>query len=468
MLSDRAQLSDSLGNPVSDMSAATLRAVDEFVDGFLAYETRAEGIVAAADAAPECCLANVYAGLLWMFLESPDAAVRATPYLTAAERCAASATRREQLNLAVLRAWVADDLPEALGVCERISDEFPRDLPAVKIHQYFEFNRGNSPAMLRVVLKVAERNADVAHLYGMLAFAYEQCHLLDDAERAARQALALKRKEPWAQHALAHVMLTRGQIDAGAEFLESMQDTWTGLNSFMITHLWWHLALFYLSQGRQARVRDIYDRHCWAFARQYSQDQVGAVSLLARMELAGIDVGERWQDLAGYLAARAEDTVQPFLTMQYLYGLARAGRPEADALLDAVRGAAGGAPAHVLAVWREVALPACEGLHAYAHGDFDAAWRHLGAAMPRMVEAGGSHAQRDLFEQILLDAAIKSGRTVLAQQMLEQRRGHDPDGAPVNDALDAVYRKLGLPGLAELARVRAELTRAGHPDSVPS
>ena len=57
---------------------------------------------------------------------------------------------------------------------------------------------------------------------------------------------------------------------------------------------------------------------------------MGAVSLLARLEIAGIDIGRRWQDLADYLAARAEDTVQPFLTLQYLYGLARAGRPEAD------------------------------------------------------------------------------------------------------------------------------------------
>lgn len=455
-------LSDSSGNPVSDMHSATLRAVDDFVEGFLAYETRAECIVAAADEAPDCCLANVYAGLLWMFLEAPDAAARATPYLRAAERCAAAATRREQHNLALLRAWVADDLAGALRACEHISDEFPRDLVAVKIHQYFEFNRGNSPAMLRVILKVAEHNAEVAHLHGMLAFAYEQCHLLDEAEYAARHALRLKRKEPWAQHALAHVMLTRGQIDTGADYLESVQDTWTGLNSFMLTHLWWHLALFHLSQGRQARVVDIYDRHCWAFARQYSQDQVGAVSLLARMELAGIDVGARWQDLADYLSARARDTVQPFLTVQYLYGLSRAGRREADALLDAVRRASDNTAADAPAVWREVALPACEGLHAYAHGDFDAAWRRLGAAMPRMAEVGGSHAQRDLFEQILLDAAIHSGRTVLAQQMLEQRRVHDPDGVPVNTALAAVYRDLGLPALAQQARVRADLTRARH------
>jgi hypothetical protein len=445
------------------MGEATLRAVDDFVEGFLAYETRAEGIVAAADAAPQCCLANVYAGLLWMFLEAPDAAARAAPYLAAAERGQAGASLREQLNVALLRAWIADDLPGAIAVCERITDDFPRDLVVVKVQQYFEFNRGNSPAMLRIALKVAARNADVPHLHGMLAFAYEQCHLLDDAERAARTALEGKRKEPWAQHALAHVMLTRGQIDAGARFLEGVQETWTGLNSFMITHLWWHMALFYLSQGRQAEVLDIYDRYCWAFAKQYSQDQVGAVSLLARMEIAGIDVGERWQDLGNYLVARVRDTVLPFLTMQYLYGLARAGRPEAEALLDTVRQASRAAATHALDVWQQVALPACEGLYRSARGDFDAGWRHLSAAMPRMLEAGGSHAQRDLFEQLLLDAAIKSGRLVLAQQLLEQRRTYDPDGVPLNTALAAVYDALGLPTLAQQAQLRAQVTRARHP-----
>jgi tetratricopeptide (TPR) repeat protein len=136
--------------------------------------------------------------------------------------------------------------------------------------------------MLRVALKVMERNADIPYMHGMAAFAYEQCHLLDRAEQAARRALQMRRKEPWAQHALAHVMLTRGLIDQGAEFLEDIADTWVGLNSFMITHLWWHLALCYLSQGRCAQTLDLYDRHCWGVAKQYSQDQIGAVSLLAR------------------------------------------------------------------------------------------------------------------------------------------------------------------------------------------
>jgi hypothetical protein len=454
---------DHLGNPITGERDATLRGIDEFIEGYLAYETRAERVLIAADADPESCMANVYAGILWMLLEAPEGASRAAKYLAAAMRAAPSATRREQLNCAMLRAWVDDDLERSIRLCDQLSDEFPRDLAIVKTHQYFEFNRGNSAEMLRIALKVGAANSDVPYVYGMKAFGYEQCHLLEEAESEARAALAMRRKEPWAQHALAHVFLTRGRMDEGAQFLEDAANTWSGLNSFMLTHIWWHLALFYLSQGREREALRVYDEHCWGIAKHYSQDQVGAVSLLARLEIAGIDVGSRWHDLGDHLQARARDTMQPFLSLQYLYGLARAGRPEAKTLLEAVREQAERAPAFTRTAWREVALPGCEGLYCYAHGEFERAWHHLSVAVPRMAEAGGSHAQRDLFEQILLDAARGSGRWPAAQQMLELRRRADPYGVPVNALLAAVYAQLGLPSLADQARSRAALTRARHP-----
>jgi hypothetical protein len=457
---------DTLGNPVGAQRDVTLRGIDDFIEGYLAYERRAERIVAAADAQPDSCLANVYAGLLWMLLEAPEGARNAAKYLATAERAAPLASRREQLNTSVLRAWVDDDLEACLRLCGNVADEFPRDLVIVKTHQYLEFNRGDSPAMLRAALRAAAANADVPYMHGMTAFAYEQCHLLQEAESEARAALAMRRKEPWAQHALAHVLLTRGRIDEGARFLESLQDTWTGLNSFMVTHLWWHLALFYLSQGRDEKVLELYDRRCWGVAKDYSQDQIGAISLLARLEIAGVDVGARWHELAGHLAARTRDTVLPFLTIQYLYGLARAGRPEAAVLLESVRRRAATAAAFTREAWCEVALPGCEGLYAYARGDYTAAWRHLTLSVPRMAEIGGSHAQRDLFEQILSDTALRVGRVSTAQQMLELRRRADPAGVPVNTALAGAYARLGLPGLADQARARAVLTRSRH-DGTP-
>lgn len=453
--------SDYLGNPVTGASDATLAGIDDFVGGFLGYEERMLNVLPAADADPGHCLVNAYAGMLWMFLEAPEAPARAATYVERARRAAAGATERERGAAALVEAWAAGDVVGATRIADGIVAASPRDLGIVKLHQYFDFNRGRCAEMLRIALASLPHASDVPQLHGMAAFGYEQCHLLDEAEAAANRALAMRRQEPWAQHALAHVHLTRGRIAEGLEFMTGVSDTWAGLNSFMYTHNWWHLAVFLISEGRDAEALAIHDRHVWARERTYSQDQVGAVSLLARLELAGADVGNRWQELGEYLAVRANDTVQPFLTMQYLYGLARAGRPEADELLESVRRAAADAPDAVRDTWEEVALPACEGLLAHARGDHATTRRRLGPALARMIEVGGSHAQRDLFEQIHVDAVLRSGDRALAQQMLERRRAYEPDGVPLNRRLAVLYAELGLPEQAARAAARARRPRSG-------
>jgi hypothetical protein len=451
---------DALGNLVTGDDPAAMAGVNDFVEGFMAYETRAANIIGAAEAAAGHCLANAYAGLLFMLLEAPSAAVRADKYLQRAKAAAASATRREQLIVEMLAAWVSDDIPLAIQRCDDIAAAFPRDLIMVKMNQYLTFNLGRFADMLRAAETVFEANQDVPYMWGMMAFGYEQCHLMEDAEAAAREALKRTRREPWAQHALAHVLLTEGRIDEGVEFLEGMIDTWGELNSFMSTHLWWHLCLFYLSQGRFDEVLEVYDRHVWGISKDYSQDQIGAVSLLARLELDGVDVGERWHDLGEHIAGRGADTTLPFLTVQYLYGLARARRPETADLMATIRERARTAPDYAGRAWREAALPLAEGLLAHAHGDYEAAETILTPILAQLIAIGGSHAQRDLFEQVRLDAVVRNGDWSLAQQLLEQRRAHDPDGVPVNRALARAYSALRLPREAAKAEARAQHTLA--------
>ena len=396
------------------------------------------------------------AGILMMFSESPEGPVLAERF----RKIAAQVTDpqpRAALYVALLQAWINEDLDQVLHLSETLLDQHPRDLFAAKLNQYVEFNRGNWPALLRIALKAVAASDDIAQSHGMLAFAYEQCHLLDEAEASARRALQLQASEPWAQHALAHVMLTQGRIEEGIGFLESVSHHWQGLNSFMYTHNWWHLALFYLARGDEARVLEIYDQHVWGVLPAYSQDQIGAVSLLARLELAGIDVGQRWQALAPYLQARHRDTVQPFLSVQYLYGLGRAGKPEADQLLHALREHAREAPVFSRAVWAEVTLPLAEGLLAHARGEHPVALERLGVALPRLNDIGGSHAQRDLFAQIELDARLHAQDWAGAQQVLELRRRYDAQDVPTNRALERVYQALGLPTLAQAAAARVEV-----------
>ena len=434
---------DALGNAVSRASGATLQGIDDFVTGFLAYEKKAGNIIAAADGEPESVAANTYAGFTWMFLEADGAKRMASHYLKRAEAAVAGANERERMMLAQLERWIADDVPAVQAIGDELVARYPRDLAAVKLHQYFSFNRGDAAGMLRIARLAEAENADNPHLHGMLAFAYEQLHDLETAEREARLALKLKTKEPWAQHALAHVMLGSGRVAEGVQFLAEAQQTWVDLNSFMYTHNWWHKALFHISQGDNQAVFDAYDNHVWGIEPGYSQDQVGAISLLARMEVAGMDVGGRWEDVARHMQGRACDTIQPFLTLQYLYGLARAERAEADELMRAVEEKAANSAAFDRVVWQEVALPAARGVLAHARRDYAAAATYLGIANPRMTEIGGSHAQRDLFGQLLLDAHINLGNWQIARQMLEMRRTWDPDGVPVNRALSLVNQRLG-------------------------
>ena len=445
---------DWLGNQITVAGEESREAADDFVEGLLGYEIKAGNILEAAERDSESYIANVYASIFYMFLESSDAAGLARPYLERAEAAAAYATRRERMNVSAVRAWVDNDIPKAIRCSHEIAEDFPRDLTMVKLAQYHEFNLGNPPGMLSIARKVASENDEISYMHGLSAFAYEQCHLLDDAEACARRAISIKRKEPWAHHALAHVLGTRGRIDESIEFLEEISETWTDLNSFMVTHNWWHLALNYISTGRYGDALQAYDDRIWGVWKEYSQDQIGAVSLLLRLELAGVDVGERWKDVANHLRARVSDFVQPFLTLQYVYGLARAGYPETDQLLANLREFAPRAPAFVRATWRDVALPACEGMVAHAHGDHERVVEKLGAVLSRLIDVGGSHAQRDLFEQVLLDSLIRTGRYTPAQQMLELRRGYEPCSVPTNSALTTVYAALDLTEEAARARSR--------------
>lgn len=448
---------DCLGNPVTDTAPALVGALDDFIQGFVAYQTRAVTILGLIDQHPASCLGNTYAGFLWMFLEAPEAPARAAPYL--ARALAAPGTAREKAAAQVLASWVAGDIPQTIRHCEAIARAHPTDLAILKLGQYHLFNLGDAAGMLRMALHALPAGQTTPHVHGMIAFGYEQCHLLDDAEASARRALQIEPADPWAHHALAHVMLTQGRVDEGIAFLERVSPTWEALNSFMHTHNWWHLALFYISRDRRAEVLAIYDTHVWAREKDYSQDQIGAVSLLARMEFAGIDVGDRWQDVATRIAARGADTVSPFLTLQYLYALARAGLPQAGALLAAIRTRAATATHDQLA-WAEVALPAATGIIAHAAGDAAGAARDLGRALPRLREIGGSHAQRDFFDQIHLDALIRAGEASAAQQVLEIRRGFDPDAIPLNRMLAQVYETLGLPAQARQARAASPERRA--------
>ena len=208
---------DPFGNAFLVQHEASAAALNDFVEGFLGYTPRILAVLAAAEH-DASLIVQTCAAVLWMFSESPAGPPKARAHLQRAADAALPANERERLFNHAVQQWLSNDLAAMLISHEQLARQYPRDLASLKLGQVHAFNLGDCPTMLRLALHAAPASADVAWLHGLLAFGYEQCHQMDKAESAARRALAMRPVEPWAQHALAHVMLTDGRLAEGANF----------------------------------------------------------------------------------------------------------------------------------------------------------------------------------------------------------------------------------------------------------
>ena len=405
-------LHDRSGLLVSTASPEVVDGIDRFVAEVLSHGKGAAVILDAAVLDPGSTLASACCAALYLFLQTADGTGRAAPWLErarhAASHAANGATEREQALLAALEAWARGEPEIALALHLEVARRWPRDLLNAKIAQIHQLNCGDRQGMLELADFILSANRDVSYAWGLFAFALEQVGELDAAQAAGERAVAMNRDDPWAQHAVAHVFEARGESDEGIAWLAALSGSWERCSSFMYTHNWWHLALFHLDREEPELALSLYDQRVWGVRKTYVQDQVNAVSLLARIERSGADVGHRWLDVAGHVRPRIFDRQNAFLDLHFGYALARAGEDVAVAKLHS--GMADHAARTASPVWCEVALPAVRGVVAYARGRMREAATWLGPLAGRMRLLGGSTAQQDWFEQMRMDSLVHARR----------------------------------------------------------
>jgi hypothetical protein len=73
----------------------------------------------------------------------------------------------------------------------------------------------------------------------------------------------------------------------------------------------------------------------------------------------------------------------------------------------------------------------------------------MGEALPRLLEIGGSHAQRDFFMQVHLDAMIHCGKFAAAQNVLQPLLRAQPASHRLKRLATHVHAALGLPALLD-------------------
>ncbi|MEH1766739.1 tetratricopeptide repeat protein [Nostoc sp.] len=433
-------------------SSAAVDAINGFVDQLLGVGNDAQVILKAIEADPTCAMpsagvaiANAQVAAFYLFAGGSVALTKAKYYLNLAKSYLKRANDREKLYVVAIEAWANRDIAQAIAHHEAIAIAFPRDLASVHLAQYHYRNSGNSQGMLLIAEKVFAANRDNPYMYGMLAFGLEECHRLAEAEEYGRQAIALKRDNRWAHHAVAHVLETQGRLQEGISLMESLSDTWEYGSSAFYGHLWWHTSLYYLDIENFAKVLEIYDTRIWGRAKKDNgREQINAIALLLRLELRGVDVGSRWQELAAYLQPRIHEHTLAFLDLQYIYALVRGGKDDwAAEMLESMQTHGENVLPYARPTWIEVGVPAARGMIAHARGDWENAIAELEPVLPDLYSTGGSHAQRDLFEQIYLDALIRDRQYHKTLNVLEKRNAARSNIPVIQRELANTYNQLG-------------------------
>lgn len=403
-------LKDAQGLEVSTDSYEAVDAISSFTSQALSYGKEALNVVKQGLVSdPTCAMLHAYAAAYFLSQESEQARKQAIGHLQAAINYSANITKREKLYIQAISAWAIKKIDVAIALHETITDKYPRDLISVQQGQYHYFYLGDKERLLSIAQKVLPQNEDNYFLYGMVAFGLEQCHRYKQAEAMGRTATFYNRNDAWAHHAVAHVMEAQARINEGITWMENLADTWADCNSMLYTHNWWHIALYYIERGEYQKVLHLYNTHIWGRARKDSpKDQVGAISLLLRLELCGVDVSEYWYSLAIYLLPRLHEHALPFQDLHYIYALARAGYADwANEMRLSMHQHALSLPSYTRRQWLEVAIPLARGLVSYANGEYLNTVINLKPVLQRLHEIGGSHAQRQLFKQVYQDAICK-------------------------------------------------------------
>ncbi|WP_264210050.1 tetratricopeptide repeat protein [Leisingera thetidis] len=419
---------DIFGQDSSLTDAAALQDWNAVQMGVLAHAAvTADHLGALLKAAPDFALAHAIKGLSLLMLGRRELLPAAREALRDAKAQYQGALPRERKYVDALENWLAGRASQAVRRMEEVLDEFPQDTLAMKLSHGIRFILGDPGGMRasieRVMPAYEPDHAGRGYLLGCHSFALEETGDYERAANTGRQALWMAPDDAWGLHAVAHVHDMTGNARSGLDWLEGREQAWAHCNNFRY-HVWWHKALMHLDLGQMAEAIALYDTEIRKDKTDDYRDISNATSLLVRLELEGVDVGTRWEELSNLCASRTEDGSLIFADLHYLLALTGHRKEDAHKLVQRIHADAERGGSEACARMADPGCAAADGLEAFGDGNYKAAFAHLSAARGTLQLAGGSHAQRDVFERITIDAGLRAGQLDAVEAILDDRRSN--------------------------------------------
>ncbi len=375
---------------------------------------------------PNFAMGHATRGLFCLMLAKSELiSVASQAYKTAKEmQSKVSVSQREAAWIDALGLWLSGQPKQAIQTIEQILMLNPEDTFSLKLSHGIRFMIGDNHGMRRSVERVIAAHGHDhplrGYALGCLAFSQEETGSYKEAEQNGLEGLTLTGDDAWGMHAVAHVYDMTNAPDKGLALIEGHMGAWNHCNNFRY-HVWWHKALLHLDMGDFETALSLYDQKIRFEKTDDYRDFSNASSLLVRLQLEGQNVGNRWEELADLAEKRSEDGCLTFADLHYMLALSADQRKDAKARLIARVSQSASQVGDMAKIMEHPGVNAAKGLSAFGEGRYETAYAHLSKAQPALQDIGGSHAQRDVFERITIDAALRAGQINDAQQLLKQR-----------------------------------------------
>jgi tetratricopeptide (TPR) repeat protein len=427
---------DRQGNRVSGATPEAVAHFDQAVSELNLYRGDPGATVdRALAAAPAFVMGHVLKAWLYALATEPAADAEARRIVDEARTLPAD--EREASHLAALGRLLEGNWVAAAVAMDFHNMRHPRDLVGLQAGHLLDFFRAHARDLRdRIARALPQWSPTVpghSVVLGMYAFGLEEAGDYARAEAMGREAIDAEPADSWAHHAVAHVMEMQGRAEDGIGWMIAREPHWAGDDNFFKVHNWWHRAIYHLDLGQVDEVLRLYDGPIRGGRSAIALDMVDASALLWRLHLSGYDVGTRWEELAIAWDRHANGQLYPFNDWHAVMAYLGAGRQrEIDRVTAALeRSAAGDSDT---AGWaRAIALPLIDGFTAFWRGEYRRCVERLHAARFIVNQFGGSHAQRDVIDWTLTEAALRGGLADVAEALAHERLALKPH-SPVNRA----------------------------------
>ena len=426
-------IQDAQGHNLSGATAEVAATYDQAVRAFNLVHGDAVGLFdTAREAAPDFAMAHL--GKAWVFTIANDPGLRVQAAELVETARPLTLNEREQAHLAALSHLVEGARAAAVKVLDRHLMRYPLDLVA---HQgaaltdgflgRFHWVRDRSARALPFWSKDQPGYGTLLAMHG---FGAEEAGDYGRAEDESREAAELEPLSFWPHHTVSHVMEMTGRPEDGLGWMAAREGLWSGPGHMNEVHIWWHKALFHLELGQYDAALALYDGPMRATQRPVALSLTNATALLWRLDTLGCDIGDRWQEQAALWQGHANGKCLVFADIHAAMAELRSGQEAlVERRLAAIReSAANGAEAAGL--YRNVGIPIVEGLAAFHRGAWADAVELLLPVRFDLWQIGGSHAQRDVVDWTLTEAAIHAGQRDIALSLAHERLATRPRSAP--------------------------------------